>query len=271
MALAKDKNLQVFTGGATRVGEGDVGTNAVIYKGAGLAKNAAGYIVPAADTAALRFIGFAEEAVNNTGGADGAKTVKYITGVIARMKNQAGAIVQAHKHGPCYAFDDEAVTTAAIATNDVLVGIVMAFTTTIVDVYVNDGSAALVGTDVGTLANAAVSPAAAPAGVPVMIAIDIPDAATTTYSYVTPEKIEIIDVWNIKDVAGAGNTIQVTDGADAAITNAMAAAVDKTSTRAGTIDKAKRVLAAGATYKVVATRAAGSMAAQLFILAIKRP
>lgn len=137
------------------------------------------------------------------------------------------------------------------------------------DVRLN-GAPSVVGAETDTVANSAISPAGSVGGLPILIPIDIPDAATATYSYKTAQKIEIIDAWVIKDGAGAANTVQVTDGADAAITNAMAAAVDKTVTHAGTIDKAKRVLASGATFKVVATRAAGTMAAQLFILAIPR-
>lgn len=124
--------------------------------------------------------------------------------------------------------------------------------------------------DAQNVADAAVSPTEIRLGGAGLYVIDIPDAATTTYVFVNAEKIEIVDAWNIKDAAGAGNTIQITDSAGAAITDAMAAAVDKTLTRAGTIDKAKRTLAAGAGFKVVATRAAGSMAAQLFVLAVKR-
>lgn len=138
MALTKDKNLIIATGGAPRVGEGDVGANAVIYKGAGLAKNATGFVVPATDAAAVKFIGFAEENVNNTGGADGAKVVKYITGVIATMKNAGGAITQAAKHGLAYVADDESVTTAAVAVNDVIVGNIVRFTAATVDVYVDE-------------------------------------------------------------------------------------------------------------------------------------
>lgn len=120
------------------------------------------------------------------------------------------------------------------------------------------------------VADSAVDPASVSLGSPQLIVIDIPDAATTTYVYDNAEKIEIVDAWNIKDGAGAGNTIQITDSADVAITDAMAAAVDTTLTRASTIAKATRTLAASAGFKVVATRAAGSMAAQLFILVIKR-
>ena len=101
-------------------------------------------------------------------------------------------------------------------------------------------------TSVGNVADSAVSPAIATLGVPQIIAHTFVDAATTTYVFINGSKFEIIDVWCIKDVAGAANTIQVTDSADAAITNAMAFAVDKTVTHAGTIDKAKRTLAAAA-------------------------
>jgi hypothetical protein len=121
-----------------------------------------------------------------------------------------------------------------------------------------------------TIANASISPASTRLNGVGLIVIDIPNAATATYTYVNAEKIEIVAVWNIKDTAGAGNTIQINNASDVAITNAMAAAVDKTKTDASTIDKATRTLEANAGFKVVATRAAGSMAAQLFILAIPR-
>lgn len=138
MALTADKNLIISTGGATRVGEGDVGAAVVIYKGAGLARNATGYVVPATDAAAVKFIGFSEEKVDNSAGANGAKTVKYITGITATMKNAGGAIVQASKHTLCYVSDDESVTTAAVAVNDVIVGTVTKFSATVVDVYVDE-------------------------------------------------------------------------------------------------------------------------------------
>lgn len=121
-----------------------------------------------------------------------------------------------------------------------------------------------------TIANAAVSPATTPSGALVVIPIDIPDAATTTYSYINQEKLEIIDVIVIKDVAGAGNTIQVKTAGGTAISDAIAAAVDKAVTRAGTLDKAQRTLTAAAGFQITATRAAGSMAAQVFVKAIKR-
>jgi hypothetical protein len=276
MALTQDRITRTRASAAARRRVGDLAAGVVIYLGALIAKNAAGHIVPASDTAALKTVGVSEQFVDNTDGDAADLTVKYVTGLDVELLNDGGTIIQAGKHAPCYVADDESVTTAAAATNDILAGIVSEFTTTKVWVYVDEAleSAVLAtpldGGDIQTVADADVSPASLTAGIPVIFAIDIPDAATATYEYVTAEKIEIIDVWNIKDAAGAANTIQITNGADVAITNAMAAAVDKTKTHAGTIDLATRVLAAAATFKVVATRAAGSMAAQLFILAIKR-
>lgn len=98
----------------------------------------------------------------------------------------------------------------------------------------------------------------------------LPDAATATYLYTVPEKMEIIDVVCIKDAAGAGDTVQLKNGSGTAISDAIATAVDKTVTRAGTLDKATRVLAAGATLQITATRAAGSMACAVFVHYIRR-
>lgn len=98
----------------------------------------------------------------------------------------------------------------------------------------------------------------------------LPDAATTTYLYTVPEKMEIIDVVCIKDAAGAANTVQLKNGSGTAISDAIATAVDKTVTRAGTLDKATRVLAAGAQLQITATRAAGSMACAVFVHYIRR-
>lgn len=92
-------------------------------------------------------------------------------------------------------------------------------------------------------------------------------AATSTFTATTPEKIEIIDVIVRKSAAGAGNTVQVKDGSANAISDAIAAAVDKTITRAGTIDPAFNTISAGSTFTVVNTFAAGSIAANVTVIA----
>lgn len=98
----------------------------------------------------------------------------------------------------------------------------------------------------------------------------LPDAATATYLYTVPDACEIYDVLCIKDAAGAANTVQLKNGSGTAISDAIATAVDKTVTRAGTLDKATRALAAGATLQITNTRAAGSSACFVIVRAVRR-
>lgn len=137
-ALTADRETPIWTGGATRTGIGDIAATTKIYKGSIIAKNAAGNVVPASDAAALKVLGIAEETVDNTAGIAGALTVPYITGIEAELENAAGAIVQAGKHALCYAADDQSVSTAALMTNDLPVGLVTRFTTTKVRVYIDE-------------------------------------------------------------------------------------------------------------------------------------
>jgi hypothetical protein len=118
--------------------------------------------------------------------------------------------------------------------------------------------------------DAVVSPAITTPANRKVISIAIPDAATATYAFVVSDKVQIVDVTVLKSGAGAGNTIQVQDGAGDNISDAIAAAVDKTVTRAGTLDPAHSTIAAAGSIKVVATRAAGSMLCQVVIEVIER-
>ena len=83
----------------------------------------------------------------------------------------------------------------------------------------------------------------------------IPNAATADYDIIVDHKFEVIDVVVRKDGAGSANTAEIKNSATA-ITDAIAAAVDKTVTRAGTIDIASNVIAAGGTLRCTFTRAA---------------
>ena len=122
------------------------------------------------------------------------------------------------------------------------------------------------------IAGVAATPVAAVFGVPVVCNVNIPDAAgDVTYPIVVPFKCVIINVDVNKAAVGAGNTIKLTTAGDVDITDAIAAAVDKALTHAGTIDPATRDVAAGATLKIVAHRAAGSMACKVRIWVLKTP
>jgi hypothetical protein len=228
----------------------------------------------AANTAGMRVVGRSTaRATQATGGDTHVIAQAGVYSFVAAAALAAAGAAALWKD--VYVVDNQTVGLASeaggITSNRVIAGKLVQITDGRYYVAVALGLAdgALSAEDVSPLAYATVSPAVTIGGMGVLIAIDLPDAATATYEYAVQEGLEIIDAWNIKDGAGAANTIQITDSADAAITNAMAAAVDKTLTRAGTIDKAKRTVAAGGTFKVVATRAAGTMAAQLFILARK--
>lgn len=107
-------------------------------------------------------------------------------------------------------------------------------------------------------------------GTPVLMTFLLPDAATTTYKYTVPDKMEITDVICLKDGAGAANTVQLKNGAGAAISDAIAAAVDLAVTRAGSLTKATRSLEAGAELQITATKAAGTMACTLIVRGVRR-
>lgn len=111
---------------------------------------------------------------------------------------------------------------------------------------------------------------AAVAGFPIAVTFQVPDAATSDIDIVVGDKFEVIDVIvQKKNGAGAGNTMQVKNGATA-ISDAIACAVDKTITRAGTIDTAQSVIAAGGTLRLTATRAAGTRNALVTVIGILR-
>lgn len=98
----------------------------------------------------------------------------------------------------------------------------------------------------------------------------IPNAATADYDIVVADKFEVVDVTVRKDGAGAANTAQIKNTATA-ITDAIAAATDKAVTRAGTIDTASNVIAAGGTLRCTFTRAAGTSAALVTVWGFVRP
>src|SRR5882724_2703594 len=93
----------------------------------------------------------------------------------------------------------------------------------------------------------------------------IPDAAAT-YTYTAQKSFELVDAIVHKIGAGVGTTYQLQDGAGAAITDAMSGTTDKAPTRMGSIDRAKNLVAAGATFKIVVAKTSGSAAAELIAL-----
>lgn len=124
--------------------------------------------------------------------------------------------------------------------------------------------------NLGTVADSTATGQTPQVCIPVEMSFLLPDAATADYDFVLPEKLEVVDVTVIKDAAGAGNSITLKTGAGTAISDAIAAAVDKTVTRAGTLDKATRVIASGGTLRITNTRAAGSSACYVLVKFLRR-
>lgn len=98
------------------------------------------------------------------------------------------------------------------------------------------------------------------AGIPVLLAMDAAGGATNTQTITLDQKITVIDFWVVLTSAGtSGDTIQLTDNDDNAITDALdVSGSDQAIVRAGSIDDANSTEAAGNAIKVVETDSSGS-------------
>lgn len=107
MALTADRDTRQYAGD---VRDGQVAASTLIYAGALLMRNAAGYVVEGQAATGLVGIGRAEERVDNSGGANGGATVRYRPGVF-RFANSAGGdeITIAEIGDLAWAVDDQTV------------------------------------------------------------------------------------------------------------------------------------------------------------------
>ena len=104
-----DRNTAMKDGGLVGVG---VAASTSIEAGKMVAVNAAGFAVPAAATAGLKAIGRSEEAVDNSSGANGDKTVMVRRGKAFLFLNDAtNAVAQAHLFSDVYVKDAQTVDT----------------------------------------------------------------------------------------------------------------------------------------------------------------
>lgn len=108
-ALTKDRNTKV-RGSSPAEDAFPVAANAVIYAGAMVSANAAGYAKPSTDTAGETFLGLAEFGVDNTGGANGAKEIQVIHDCAALME-LTGVTVANHGE-QAFVSDDQTLATA---------------------------------------------------------------------------------------------------------------------------------------------------------------
>ena len=107
MALTKDRNTAMKDGEDIAV---LVAANAVIYAGALVVANSNGYAAPGSLATTHTYLGRAEESVDNTGGANGAKTVRVRRRKAFLFRNHgADPVTQASLGKLCYIVDDETV------------------------------------------------------------------------------------------------------------------------------------------------------------------
>jgi len=102
-----------------------VAANIKIYAGSLVCANTTGYAVPAADTAGLKFAGVALEQADNTGGANGAKTVRLRRSGVFEF--DAASITQAMVGTAMYIVDDHTMDDATGPTNDIRIGILVKY------------------------------------------------------------------------------------------------------------------------------------------------
>lgn len=125
-ALAADKLTQKRDG--VKIGV-PVAATTTIYNGAFCCVNAAGYLVPGADTAGLIFQGVAEGQVDNNPGNAG-----DLTAIVQRRglfrATFATAITQANVGDQVFLADDQTVDLAGNLTNDIFCGILAEFIST---------------------------------------------------------------------------------------------------------------------------------------------
>jgi hypothetical protein len=86
-----------------------VGNGAKIYGGAMVAINKDGFAVQSANTAGLKAIGRAEEAIDNTGGLDGAKAILIKRGIFKWLNDAALPITQEMLFTIAFIRDDQTV------------------------------------------------------------------------------------------------------------------------------------------------------------------
>ncbi len=99
-----------------------VAASTSIEAGKMVAKNSAGYAVEAADAANLVVMGRADEAVDNSGGSNGAETVEVRRKKVFKYDNSGtNAVTVAHIGGNVYVEDDETVDSDG-GTNNIVAG-----------------------------------------------------------------------------------------------------------------------------------------------------
>ena len=105
-ALTQDRNTPRRTGDLLSMG---MAANAKIFTGSLVARNATGYATPGAVATTLLGMGRASEQVDNTGGADGDKSIEVEKGIFKFANEGTDLVTVADIGNDCYIVDDQTV------------------------------------------------------------------------------------------------------------------------------------------------------------------
>lgn len=105
MPLTADRNTAMAATDVVVVG---AGANVRIFAGALMVANASGFAVPGYQATGLKYLGRAEESVDNRGGAAGAQPVQIRRNKAFKWDND-GSVTQAHLFRTAYIVDDATV------------------------------------------------------------------------------------------------------------------------------------------------------------------
>ncbi|MFN4089975.1 MAG: hypothetical protein ACK4QW_13170 [Alphaproteobacteria bacterium] len=122
VALTQDRNTPAGLGDLR---EGGVGASELVHAGALLMRNAAGWLVKGAAATGAVGVGRAEERVDNSGGANGARNLRYRPGIY-RFANSGGgdALTFADIGKCCWIVDDQTVARTSATDTRSRAGIV---------------------------------------------------------------------------------------------------------------------------------------------------
>lgn len=101
----------------------DVAASTTLYGGGLICNDTSGNAVPAADTASYTLAGVSSEKVDNSSGSVGDETVAPEYGQVEELEIQGSSLDKTDIGKNVFVQDDQTVTDAATATNDVKVGL----------------------------------------------------------------------------------------------------------------------------------------------------
>ena len=153
-ALTADKTITSSPGEFVVL---NVASGTVIYAGGLVAVDTNEYAVPASDTATLKVVGIAADAVDQRAGVYNSLKKALIRRGVFLFKN-GGSLTDANIGDWAYVEDDQTVSTAAEMSNDILAGVIVDVDSTgvYVDVGAVNRAGAIAGATLDTTGNAAV-------------------------------------------------------------------------------------------------------------------